>query len=217
MKIQFTNAAYSTIILANGTFPRQQLPLSFLRQASRIICCDGAADNLLKYGLKPDYIVGDLDSLSEELKQHFKYCLHCDTCRETNDLTKAVKFCVENRWNELTIVGATGKREDHSIGNISLIADYAEYAKVQLITDYGVFNPLLKSGHFESFAGQQVSIFSITPNTIFTFRGLKYPLTKQTLSQWWTGTLNEALGNDFFVEMDYGKALVFRQALSSSR
>ena len=211
MIIPLTNASYTTVILANGAFPRHQLPLSFLLQASRIICCDGAADNLLKYGLNPEYIVGDLDSLSYELKQQFKNSLHCDTCRETNDLTKAVKFCVENKWHEITIIGATGKREDHSIGNISLIADYADYAKVQLITDYGVFVPLLKSGHFESFAGQQVSIFSITPTTIFTFRGLKYPLKEQTISQWWTGTLNEALGNDFFVEMDYGKALVFRQ------
>ena len=171
---------------------------------------------MLKNDFEPDYIVGDLDSLSEETKQKFKDKLHCDTCQNTNDLTKAVNFCVERHWTEITIVGTTGKREDHTIGNISLIADYVEFANVQLITDYGVFVPLIESGHFESFAGQQVSIFSITPETLFTFQGLKYSLTKQKMSQWWMGTLNESLGDDFYIEMDCGKALVFRYRFRQS-
>jgi len=199
-----------TVIIANGAFPRHPVPLSFLREASRIICCDGAAETLLEHGFEPHHIVGDLDSISPALKQRYNHCLYHDTDQETNDLTKAVHFCVERKWNEITILGATGKREDHSLGNISLLADYAELARVQLITDFGVFVPLLKSGRFESFAGQQVSIFSLTTDTVFTFRGLKYPMEKQTISSWWQGTLNEALGNEFIIEMDRGRALIFR-------
>jgi len=200
-----------TVILANGNFPDHPVPLSFLYKASRIICCDGATEKLLEHGLVPDIIVGDMDSLSSTLQQRFSHCLHHDPDQNTNDLTKAVNFCIQRQWDEITILGATGKREDHSIGNISLLADYAANVKIQLITDYGVFMPLLKSERFESFAGQQVSIFSLTPDTVFTFHGLKYPLTKQTISSWWQGTLNEALGNEFMIEMDRGKALVFRQ------
>jgi thiamine pyrophosphokinase len=202
---------YHTVILANGAFPRHSVPLSFLRKASRIICCDGATESLLEYGLEPDFIIGDLDSLSQELQQRYSHCLHHDDDQETNDLTKAVRFCAERQWNEITILGATGKREDHTLGNISLLADYAEYVNIQLITDYGVFFPLLKSGCFESFRGQQVSIFSLTPDTVFSFHGLKYPVTGQTLPSWWQGTLNEAIGNGFTIEMDGGKALVFRE------
>ena len=202
---------YGTVILANGAFPQHCKPLSFMHNAARIICCDGATKALLEYGLEPAFIVGDIDSLSQELQQRYLYCLHHDYDQNTNDLTKAVNFCVERHWNEITIIGATGKREDHSIGNISLLADYAQYANVQMITDCGIFVPLLKSGHFESFAGQQVSIFSLTPDTVFTFHGLKYTLVKQSIISWWQATLNEAIGSDFFIEMDYGKALVFRE------
>ena len=202
---------YPTVIVANGTFPSHDVPLSLLREAARMVCCDGATEVLLKHGFEPDHIVGDLDSLSLDLQRRYRHCLHHNPDQETNDLTKTVKFCAEKGWNEITIVGATGKREDHSLGNISLLADYAEYVHVQLITDYGVFVPLLKSGRFESFAGQQVSIFSLTPNTVLTFHGLKYPLSGQNLSSWWQGTLNEATGGDFFIEMDGGKVLVFRE------
>ena len=202
---------YHKVILANGAFPRHQVPLSFLHKATQIICCDGAAERLLEFNLEPDHIVGDLDSLSQKLQQRYQHCLHDDSDQETNDLTKAVNFCIQRQWNEITILGATGKREDHTLGNISLLADYAKYTNIQMITDYGVFFPLLKSEHFESYAGQQVSIFSLTPDSVFTLQGLKYPLMNQHLSMWWQGTLNEAVGSDFFVEMDFGKALVFRQ------
>jgi len=119
MKIPFTYP-FRTVIIANGAFPRHPVPLSFLCEASRIICCDGATKALLDYGLKPNFIVGDLDSLSLELKCRYSHCLQHDIDQDTNDLTKTVKFCTENQWNEITILGATGKREDHSLGNISL-------------------------------------------------------------------------------------------------
>ena len=202
---------YDTVILSNGVFPQHSAALSFLQNASHIVCCDGAVDKLIDYGIEPDFIVGDLDSLSQELRQRYNQCLHLDTDQNCNDLTKAVNFCAKRDWNEITIVGATGKREDHSIGNISLLADYASYVKVQLITDFGVFVPILKSAQFKSYAGQQVSIFSLSPDTVFTFHGLKYPLCGQTITSWWQGTLNEALGDDFLIEMDHGRALVFRE------
>ena len=38
----------SIIILANGNFPSHQIPLNFLKNQSKIICCDGAIDKLKK-------------------------------------------------------------------------------------------------------------------------------------------------------------------------
>ena len=208
-KIPFT-FPFRTIILANGEFPHHSEPLSFLKEANQIICCDGGAEAAVKNGIEPDYILGDIDSLPSELQKRYKTRLHVDKDCEINDLTKAVNFCLSKNWNEITILGATGKREDHSIGNVGLLGDYAERAKIQMITDYGVFVPILQTAQFQSFAGQQISIFCLTPETNFTFFGLKYPLTRQKISKLWQGTLNEAIGNEFSIEMDAGKALVFR-------
>jgi len=62
------------------------------------------------------------------------------------------------------IVGATGKREDHTLGNISLLADYMKTAKVVMVTDYGIFTPMQGITEFTSHKGQQVSLFrSIAP------------------------------------------------------
>jgi thiamine pyrophosphokinase len=202
---------FQTVILADGNFPATEIPLSFLQQAGRIICCDGATEKLLKFGLNPDYIVGDLDSLSEELKNRFSPILFPNPDQETNDLTKAVQFCIDHGWNEITILGATGKREDHTLGNLSLLTDYAEKVNVQLLTDYGVFAAQSKSEDYESYPGQQVSFFSLTPATHFTTRNLVYPLQDRALSSWWQGTLNEATADSFSLTINQGKILVFRE------
>ncbi|MCL1937584.1 MAG: thiamine diphosphokinase [Candidatus Azobacteroides sp.] len=201
---------FKTVLLADGSFPEHAIPLSFLQKAERIICCDGAAENLLQYGLEPDYIVGDLDSLSDTLKKRFSPTLFHNPDQETNDLTKSVAFCSDRQWNEVTILGASGKREDHTLGNLSLLTDYAEKIKVQLLTDYGVFVPQLESTSYESYPGQQISIFSLTPATVLTTHRLLYPLEKRRLSSWWQGTLNEAEADFFTIEMTEGKLLVFR-------
>jgi len=202
---------FKTIILANGNFPTHKIPLEFLFNAKEIICCDGAAENLLNSGLQPDYIIGDLDSVSEEIKNKFTSILLHFSEQETNDLTKAVNFCLENKRTEITILGATGKREDHTLGNLALLTDYAEKANVQILTDNGVFTPLLKTDTLESYTGEQISIFSLEPDTVFTFHNLLYPVNNRKLTSWWQGTLNEAKANSFTVSFDKGKVLVFRE------
>ena len=70
--------------------------------------------------LEPEAIVGDLDSLSPEIAERFADRLYQDSEQDTNDLTKAVRWCIDKGYEEIVILGATGKREDHTIANISL-------------------------------------------------------------------------------------------------
>lgn len=202
---------FRTIILANGKFPEHEIPLGFLHHAEQIICCDGATQSLLNIGLKPDFIIGDLDSVSEEIKKQFSSILLQQPDQETNDLTKAFQFCLENNKTEITILGATGKRDDHTLGNLALLTDYAEKANIQMLTDDGVFTPLSKTSILESYPEEQVSIFSLQPDTVFTFHNLLYPVKNRKLTSWWQGTLNEAKTNNFTIEFNQGKVLVFRE------
>ncbi|GHT01865.1 thiamine pyrophosphokinase [Bacteroidia bacterium] len=211
---------FRTVVLANGAFPEHPVPLALLHDADRVICCDGATEHLLKFGRIPDFIVGDLDSISDDLKARFATILVPVSEQETNDLTKAVHFCLAHGWSEITILGATGKREDHTLGNLSLLADYAQKSSVQLLTDYGVFAPQLqRKATYESHVGQQISLFSLNPSTFFTTTNLAYPLENRALTSWWQGTLNEAEADFFTVEINDAHAealhitpvLIFRE------
>jgi len=200
-----------TVILANGSFPQHEIPLDCLRSAKRIICCDGAAQSLIRYGLEPFAIVGDCDSLTPEISEKYSDRIFRSSEQDTNDLTKSVKWCSENGFNDLEILGATGKREDHTIGNISLLADYAASADVKMLTDTGILFPVTESSKFGCFKGQQVSIFSINNETEITSVGLKYPLINRKLKNWWEATLNEATGSSFELDFRGGPLIVFQK------
>ena len=201
--------SYKTVIIADGSFPVHEIPLGYIRDAERIVCCDGSTENLIAYGLEPNAIVGDMDSISEELANRFADRLFLDNGQETNDLTKAVTWCKEMGYRDIAIVGATGIREDHTIGNISLLAEYCADADLIMVTDTGTFKPYPESSEIISYPGQQVSIFSIDPEIEITSHGLKYPLEKTKLKNWWCGTLNESLSDVFSLHFNIGRLIVF--------
>jgi thiamine pyrophosphokinase len=200
-----------TVILADGSFPEHKIPLGCLRNASRIICCDGAAGSLIEFGLEPFAIAGDCDSLDQWIIDKYADRIFEDADQETNDLTKAVRWCYESGYKDIVILGATGKREDHTIGNISLLAEYARTIRIIMVTDTGTFYPFLESCSVPSLPGQQVSVFSIDPETEITSSGLKYPLIKRRLRNWWEATLNEALGDQFELKFLGGSVIVFME------
>ncbi|MBR2964606.1 MAG: thiamine diphosphokinase [Lentisphaeria bacterium] len=198
-----SGSAQYTVILANGSFPRRKCLLETLRAAARIVCCDGAASALLRAGLEPDLVVGDLDSLDPALKKRFGKRLVHKSEQETNDLSKAFWACMARGWHNIVILGAGGRREDHLLGNASLLPMFAAAgADVRMETDFGTFLPVLKSASFRRPVGTKVSIFSFHPEMPVTASGLKYPLDKLRLPFWWCGTLNETVAPEFSLVFD---------------
>ena len=202
-----------TVILAAGDFPSAPIPLAILDAASELVCCDSAADELLHYGRTPDFIVGDLDSVSPRLRMEFSERIVHAAEQETNDLAKAFRFCRSRGCEHLTILGATGKREDHTLGNISLLADFAqEIPDIEMVTDHGRFSVALRSGEFASVPGEQISLFAADSDTEVTSTGLKYPLHELPLQRWWQATLNEAVGERFTLTITPGRRLLIYRA-----
>ncbi|MBK5722619.1 thiamine diphosphokinase [Dysgonomonas sp. Marseille-P4677] len=210
-KLPNINQQADTVILANGEFPKHPITSSILNNCKYLVCCDGAINNLVKTNKEPNAIVGDCDSLSEENRVKYASIIHRIREQETNDLTKAVHFCLKQEKRKITILGATGKREDHTIANISLLCEYMQEAEVEMITDYGIFNGIESDSIFDSQPKQQVSIMSIDRNAI-TSENLVYKIENQIFTNWWQATLNEAEGNEFEIKTS-GRTIVYRAFL----
>ena len=191
-------AAYEHIvILANGKFPEAPHCLEILGKAEGIICCDQAADHLIDYGLQPQLIIGDLDSVSLETLDRFReITLKLDE-QETNDLTKAVNYCAEKGYSSVTILGATGLREDHTLGNISLLLEYNQQIRARIVSDHGEFSVVHSGEKISSFPGEQISFFSVDNRVRVQSEGLKYPLADLQLHNWWRASLNEVEAESF--------------------
>ena len=193
-------------ILCNGSFPRKDYPRYLLRKAGRIVCCDGALVPFLRHAEAvfgearlPDTVIGDMDSLPARLRKEFADRIVHVAEQDDNDQTKAVRYIAEN-WPEVTdihILGATGKREDHTIGNLSLLMEYARTEALQgihieIVSDYGTAFAVTDSCSLELGAGRKVSLFSPDNSLQIRSEGLVWPTDAVVFDNWWKATLNRA-------------------------
>ena len=202
------------VIMAAGDYPVHPEPLKVLRDADVLVACDSAAAGLVKRNIAFDHVVGDMDSLGKEYRELLKEKLVHIREQDTNDLQKAFRFTISLCAPEdrITILGAAGKREDHTIANISLLTDFAKvHPEIRILTDSGIFFPVLDSGEFPSFAGQAISIFNPGCRQFrLSSQGLEYPLERLELSKWWTASLNRALGKSFSLQFEgEGEVVIF--------
>lgn len=187
-------------ILANGDFPTHALPLQALKQSQRVICCDGAANHFVATGGTPFAIIGDADSLSPHIREQFADRLQCIAEQDSNDLSKAVRFAQSIGESSLMILGATGLRECHTLGNISLLMEYHRWGlSPTMLTDHCTIRPFTGTQTIATEKGQQVSIFSFGAKGLKS-HGLKWPI--YDFKSLWEGTLNEALGNHITIEAE---------------
>ncbi|MEN6618674.1 MAG: thiamine diphosphokinase [Rikenellaceae bacterium] len=201
----------NVLILADGEFPTHPVTLGILKNSDTIVCCDGAAAKLISYGVIPKAIVGDMDSLDAGLQKKYKALIQQDSDQETNDLTKAFEYSLTLMPDKIIILGATGAREDHTIGNISLISNYRERIdiEIEMYTNSGKFIAINTSTTINLPVGSQVSVFSLDTNTTIISKGLKYPLNNVVFDSWWKGTLNETTEDSFTLDFQSGRVIIF--------
>ena len=203
---------FDAVILADGEFPTADIPLQILREAKFLCCCDGAAANAIAQGFMPDAIVGDGDSLTPEFKTRYAAIIHLESEQDDNDLTKATRFCLEKGSRRIAYLGTTGKREDHTIGNIFLLPRYVRDFGIipEIYTDHGWFSVINGTTELNTFPGQQVSLFNVTARKV---EGEGFVWLPYTYEELWQGTLNEAKGDRILVKTD-GILVIFRSYLA---
>lgn len=183
-----------TVILANGEFPRKDGEAwKLLSAAARVVCCDGAADAYhRRFRRWPSVIIGDFDSISR-LSSRFSRspALVWIPDQDTNDLEKAINYCAKQGWRDPVIVGATGRREDHTLGNVFRALDYG----CEIVTDTGHFVPVCGKATFKTSKGAAVSVFATDPKTRMTSKGLEWPLDEVRFRNLYCATLNRTTGS----------------------
>lgn len=174
-----------TAIIAAGDFPTAgSFARKLMQNAARKICCDHAGDIYRgKTGAEPELVVGDCDSVQGS----FRNILRIDE-QETNDLSKALNICRKNGWGNPIVFGATGKRDDHCLGNLFRAFD----EDLIVITNYGYFFPVFDERQFRILRGSPVSIFAFEKDTCVKSQGLAWPLDKVRFENLYCATLNKS-------------------------
>lgn len=175
------------VIFANGELPDPAKVRGLIKPGDMIICADGGSHHAYSLGLRPDLIVGDLDSIHEEDKgrieaEGVQVRSHPRDKNET-DLELALQAAAEQNPSAVVIVGALGKRLDQALGNIAMLSNPALGA-LDVRLDDGMEEVWFCRGstRIEGRPGDLVSLlpWGAAVEGVST-EGLKWPLRAETL------------------------------------
>ncbi len=200
------------LIIANGEPPKKQLLLSLANDASLVVCADGGANIALRFGLQPDAIVGDMDSIHAQAFVKFrKITIVEDHDDNTTDLEKAIRWVISQKIELITVVGATGKRLDHSVGNLGVLVKFHSDAQINFVDDRGELEFVGRELRFEAKKGTTVSLIPVTRCEGVTTIGLEYALKNECLELGVReGTSNKVTGSPVVITVEQGNLLLYK-------
>ena len=207
----------SVVIIGDGKFPKTEYPRYLIRSADFIICCDGALLKFLRnseaiFGEKrlPDLVIGDMDTLSAAMQKKYAGIIIKENEQDHNDQTKAVRWALNNLKGieQIHILGGTGGRTDHTIGNTSLLMEYTRMfdlgdISIEMVTDEGTIFPINDTIEFECGPGRSLSIFSPDNSLKIKSEGLMYPTEDVVFDNWWKATLNKTVQDKVRLELSH--------------
>lgn len=119
--------------------------------------------------------------------------------QDYNDLTKAMRYMLEHHPDvtDIHILGATGLREDHTVGNLGLLMEYTRLfdlsgIRVEMVSDHSTAFALTDSCELHVGTGRRVSLFSPDNSLTIKSEGLQWPTDHVVFDNWWPATLNRA-------------------------
>ncbi len=197
------------LIFANGSLPSEKLVYSETENCDVIICADGGANRIINLNIKPDYIIGDLDSVLPETIELFSDAETITVPDQSNtDLEKAVNLCLEREIDTAVILGATGGRLDQFLGNISVLTIFKNQINLVIKDDLTTIMPVNVHLNITGIPGQVVSLFPLGECNGITTKGLKYSLENESLSPGTRGISNEFYNEEAEVEVQIGDMIV---------
>ena len=199
--------ALRAILMCAGEYEKMEI----LRRAEDlVIAVDGGLPRLLAQGIEPDLILGDFDSLGEDLfpllekleRTGRKKVLRLPREKDDTDTIYAARLCLEQGYRDFLIYGALGGRLDHTMANIQTLAWLRERdARAYLVGKTTLVSVLSseKVTFPENFEGI-FSLFALDSRvTGVTLEGMKYPLQDGEL----TNSFPLGVSNEISSEISY--------------
>ena len=170
------------LLVANGDPVSDVLLRSLVEEAAVVVAADGGVRHLVALGIQPDVVVGDLDSLTDELREKLEGAdLQHDADQEGTDTSKALDYLIARGHTGVTITCAGGGRADHALSNLALLYSYRGAAEIRILDDSGEATYVEGSVSFDAPVGQIISLLPFSDAHGVTTEGLVWALKDETI------------------------------------
>ncbi len=201
-----------SLIIANGVLPQPEYLKALVKLANLIICADGGANYAQEFGIKPNIIFGDFDSIHPETKIFFHDVLQIlDEDTNSTDLEKAIKYCIGQSATSVDIMGAVGKRTDHTLSSLGCFKKFGTQIHIRMIDTEGELTLIQKNITINTYEGEKISIIPMDRCTGVTTKNLQFSLNNEVLELGVReGISNEAISGQVSISIERGTLLLYR-------
>ncbi|MGI6725725.1 MAG: thiamine diphosphokinase [Christensenellales bacterium] len=187
------------------------------RPGDMVIAADGGYRALARAGIRPDLVLGDMDSLA--CPPRGIPLLRFPQRKDLTDMALAIRLAKNRGCTRFKLYGALGGRLDHAVANLQLLSSLAREGLRGVIIGRNMIIHALSAGQLSLpplREGKSVSVLCWgEPATGVTLRGLSYPLRDAVLNAFEPlGVSNAATGRPIHISTRTGVVLVFLQTAS---
>jgi thiamine pyrophosphokinase len=199
------------LILANGKPPSKRLFDKFFALADWFVCADGGANTAARFDCPPHLIIGDFDSIEDETRALFSnVSIKLLKNQNSTDLEKALTAVIQKKYKEIVVLGATGGRLDHAIGNLSALVKFSGKAHITFIDDRGTFIAVKHSIEINLQVGSTISLLPLSRCNGIVTSGLKWDLKNESLELGVReSTSNVSISSPVNINVKKGSLIVF--------
>lgn len=197
------------LVFANGEPPSSALARELAENAGLLVAADGGAHHAIAFGLLPDAVVGDMDSIDAGLRAVLPEAVFVEvTDPETSDLEKAIDFALSEGATAVDVIAAGGGRADHALANLSVLVRRPGCV-LRFVDDRFVVRLVEREAVIDLPLGSVVSLVAIGRCEGVTTAGLRWPLREATLDFSPRGIHNEVAAQPAGVSVRTGDLLLF--------
>lgn len=205
------------VIVCGGAINGYENLKKHFENAGLVICADSGAHHLRNFGVEPDLMLGDFDSISKDDYLFFEKngveITRYPVEKDMTDAELAVNTAIGKGCRNIIMLGATGTRLDHTLANILLLKRMISAGVKGIIADdYNEIHLIDKFIELEREDGFKVSLLPVFGKVAgVTTKGLFYPLKGAALEQAATlGISNEFIDDIASISIESGLLLVIK-------
>ena len=203
------------LIVGCGEPPSPELLTLLMDEQTLLLCADGGANTVVDQGFVPDYVVGDMDSVSSATMATLpaERLIKIDADNTGTDLQKVLLHARSLDVRDAILLGFTGRRVDHTLWNLSLLKQFGAVMRLRMIDDHCDIRLIGRSIRFSAPAGQRLSLCPLAGAVegVHT-KGLLFPLKGETLTPGERdGISNEAVEREVEIRVERGDLLLCLQ------
>lgn len=198
------------LICANGVWPNESVWKPLMNQANVIVACDGALVQCLNQGVRPDIVIGDMDSVDLALQSNLGNATEWIVIedQENSDLAKAFEHAAKNAAASVDVIGVEGGELGHQI------AAYFALLKAPPHSTLYIGTSMIKCANNQSITidsieiGSSISLFAFERSSGVTLVGCSWPLNDEVLDPGTRGLNNKASSSSIQLDVSKGAVLI---------